>query len=118
MSHVPVIELNDGARIPQLGFGVFQIDPGETADAVRTALDVGYRHIDTAEMYQNEAGVGQGIRDAGGDRGDVYITSKLHNGLHKPDDARRAFEGHARGARLRLRRPVPDPLAVADALRR
>ena len=93
MSHVPMIELNDGARIPQLGFGVFQIDPGETADAVRTALDVGYRHIDTAEMYQNEAGVGQGIRDAGVDRGDVFITSKLNNGFHRPDDARRAFDG-------------------------
>ena len=93
MSHVPMIELNDGARIPQLGFGVFQIDPGETADAVRTALDVGYRHIDTAEMYQNEAGVGQGIRDAGVDRDDVFITSKLNNGFHRPDDARRAFDG-------------------------
>ena len=92
MSDVPTIELNDGTKIPQLGFGVFQIDPGETADAVRTALDVGYRHIDTAEMYQNEAGVGQGIRDAGVDRGDVYITSKLNNGFHKPDDARRAFD--------------------------
>ena len=93
MSHVPMIELNDGAKIPQLGFGVFQIDPGETADAVRTALDVGYRHIDTAEMYQNEAGVGQGIRGAGVDRGDVFITSKLNNGFHRPDDARRAFDG-------------------------
>ena len=57
------------------------------------ALDIGYRHIDTAEMYENEAGVGQGIRDAGVDRGDVYITSKLNNGFHKPDDARRAFDG-------------------------
>ena len=93
MSHVPTIDLNDGAKIPQLGFGVFQIDPGETADAVRTALDIGYRHIDTAEMYGNEAGVGQGIRDAGVDRGDVFITSKLNNGFHKPDDARRAFDG-------------------------
>ena len=93
MSHVPMIELNDGARIPQLGFGVFQIDPGETADAVRTALEVGYRHIDTAEMYQNEAGVGQGVRDTGVDRGDVFVTSKLNNGFHRPDDARRAFDG-------------------------
>jgi 2,5-diketo-D-gluconate reductase A len=93
VSHVPMIELNDGARIPQLGFGVFQVDPGETADAVRTALDVGYRHIDTAEMYHNEEGVGQGIRDAGVDRGDVFITSKLNNGFHRPDDARRAFDG-------------------------
>src|ERR1700759_2097184 len=92
VSHVPTIELNDGAKIPQLGFGVFQVDPDETADAVKTALDIGYRHIDTAEMYQNEAGVGQGIRDAGVDRGDVYITSKLNNGFHRPDDARRAFD--------------------------
>ena len=96
MSHVPMIELNDGAKIPQLGFGVFQIDPGETADAVKTALDVGYCHIDTAEMYQNEAGVGQGIRDAGVDRGDVFITSKLNNGFHKPDDARRASTARSR----------------------
>jgi 2,5-diketo-D-gluconate reductase A len=93
VSHVPTIELNDGKTIPQLGFGVFQIDPGETAGAVKTALEIGYRHIDTAEMYQNEAGVGQGIRDAGIDRAEVYVTSKLNNGLHRPDDARRAFDG-------------------------
>jgi 2,5-diketo-D-gluconate reductase A len=92
MSKVPMIELNDGVRIPQLGFGVFQIDPGETAAAVRAALQIGYRHIDTAEMYGNEKGVGQGIRDAGLDRADVFITSKLNNGFHKPDDARRAFD--------------------------
>lgn len=92
MSHVPNIDLNDGATIPQLGFGVFQIDPGETAEAVKRALEIGYRHIDTAEMYQNEAGVGQGIRDAGIDRAEVYVTSKLNNGFHKPDDARRAFD--------------------------
>ena len=88
-----MIALNDGAHIPQLGFGVFQIKPDVTADAVRTALEIGYRHIDTAEMYQNERGVGQGIRDAGLDRADVYVTSKLNNGFHRPDDARRAFDG-------------------------
>jgi 2,5-diketo-D-gluconate reductase A len=87
-----MIELNDGVRIPQLGFGVYQIDPGETAAAVRAALEIGYRHIDTAEMYGNEKGVGQGIRDAGLDRADVFVTSKLNNGFHKPDDARRAFD--------------------------
>jgi 2,5-diketo-D-gluconate reductase A len=92
VSEVPNIELNDGTQIPQLGFGVYQIDPGETAQAVRQALDIGYRHIDTAEMYQNEAGVGQGIRDAGIDRTEVYITSKLNNGFHKPEDARKAFD--------------------------
>lgn len=92
MNNVPTIELNDGAAIPQLGFGTYQIDPDETAGAVRTALDIGYRHIDTAQMYQNEAGVGQGVRDSGLDRGDVFITSKLNNGFHEPDAARRAFD--------------------------
>jgi 2,5-diketo-D-gluconate reductase A len=92
MSNVPTIELNDGVRIPQLGFGVFQIKPNETAEAVKRALDIGYRHIDTAEMYGNEREVGQGVRDAGLDRAEVFITSKLNNGFHKPDDARRAFD--------------------------
>jgi 2,5-diketo-D-gluconate reductase A len=92
MTHIPMIDLNDGTQIPQLGFGVFQIPPEETASAVKTALDIGYRHIDTAEMYQNEKGVGDGIRDSGVDRSEVYVTSKLNNGFHKPDDARRAFD--------------------------
>ena len=92
MSTLPTIDLNDGNRIPQLGFGVFQIPPDDTADAVKTALDIGYRHIDTAEMYQNEKGVGDGIRHAGVDRSEVFVTSKLNNGFHKPDDARRAFD--------------------------
>jgi 2,5-diketo-D-gluconate reductase A len=92
VSNVPNIQLNDGNTIPQLGFGVYQIDPDETAGAVQAALDVGYRHIDTAEMYQNERGVGQGIRDSGVDRADVFVTSKLNNGFHEPDDARRAFD--------------------------
>lgn len=92
MSKVPTIELNDGARIPQLGFGVYQIKPDETAAAVRAALDIGYRHIDTAEMYGNEREVAQGIRDAGLDRSEVFVTSKLNNGFHEPDAARRAFD--------------------------
>ena len=90
--NVPLIALNDGTHIPQLGFGVFKVEPQETAAAVRAALDIGYRHIDTAQMYGNEKGVGEGIRDAGLDRGHVYITSKLNNGFHRPADARRAFE--------------------------
>ena len=90
---VPAIELNDGHTIPQLGFGVFKIDPAETAAAVTAALEAGYRHIDTAEMYGNEAGVGEAIRDSGLDRSEIYVTSKLDNDVHRPDDARRAFEG-------------------------
>ena len=91
-SSIPTLTLNDGREIPQLGFGVFQIPPEETAEAVTRALQVGYRHIDTAEMYRNEQGVGEGIRAAGLDRDDVWITSKLNNGYHRPDEARRAFE--------------------------
>jgi 2,5-diketo-D-gluconate reductase A len=93
MSAVPSIELNDGCTIPQLGFGVFQIPPAETEAAVRVALDVGYRHIDTAEMYGNEREVGAAIRAAGLDRPEVYVTSKLNNGFHEPDAARHAFDG-------------------------
>jgi 2,5-diketo-D-gluconate reductase A len=89
---IPNIELNDGHSIPQLGFGVFQIDPSETERAVRAALEVGYRHIDTAEMYGNEKGVGEAISASGLDRGDVYVTSKLNNSFHEPDDARKAFD--------------------------
>jgi 2,5-diketo-D-gluconate reductase A len=89
---VPNIELNHGHKIPQLGFGVFQIDPRETAQAVREALEVGYRHIDTAEMYGNEREVGEAIRDSGLDRSEVYVTSKLNNGFHRPDDARAGFD--------------------------
>jgi 2,5-diketo-D-gluconate reductase A len=93
MITVPTIELNDGTTIPQIGFGVFQIDPAETAEATSRALEIGYRHIDTAEMYGNEREVGEAVRASGLDRDDVYVTSKLNNGYHRPDDARRAFEG-------------------------
>ena len=92
MSAVPNITLNDGNNIPQLGFGVFQIEPEDTAEAVSEALRVGYRHIDTAEMYGNEKEVGEAIRSFGLDRGDVYVTSKLNNAFHEPQDAREAFD--------------------------
>ena len=75
MATVPTITLNNGVEIPQLGFGVFQVKPEETAQAVQTALEVGYRHIDTAEMYGNEAGVGEGIRNSGIPREEVFVTS-------------------------------------------
>jgi 2,5-diketo-D-gluconate reductase A len=92
MSAIPSIALNDGHAIPQLGFGVFQIPPEETAEAVQRALEAGYRHIDTAEMYGNERQVGEGVRASGLDRSEVFVTSKLNNGHHRPDDARSAFE--------------------------
>jgi 2,5-diketo-D-gluconate reductase A len=92
MTAVPSIELNDGHAIPQLGFGVFQIEPRDTVRAVLQALEAGYRHIDTAQMYGNERQVGEAIRASGLDRDDVFVTSKLANGAHRPDDARRAFD--------------------------
>jgi 2,5-diketo-D-gluconate reductase A len=92
MSTVPDITLNDGNVIPQLGFGVFQIEPKDTAEAVSEALDIGYRHIDTAEMYGNEREVGEAIRASGLDRGDVFVTSKLNNAFHETPDAREAFD--------------------------
>ncbi len=92
MNPVPHVTLNDGNTIPQLGFGVYQIEPGETAEAVGQALEIGYRHIDTAEMYGNEAGVGEAIRASGLDRGDVFVTSKLSNAFHEPEEARKALD--------------------------
>ena len=92
MTDVPSIQLNDGNSIPQLGFGVFQIPPEETAEATRLALEIGYRHIDTAEMYGNEREVGEAVRASGLDRDEVFVTSKLNNGDHRPDDARAAFD--------------------------
>jgi 2,5-diketo-D-gluconate reductase A len=93
MSDLPTILLNDGNSIPQLGFGVFQIEPADTVEAVTLALETGYRHIDTAEMYGNEKEVGEAVRASGLDRAEIFVTSKLNNGFHRPDDARRAFEG-------------------------
>ena len=92
MNAVPNITLNDGNAVPQLGFGVFQIEPRDTAKAVSEALEVGYRHIDTAEMYGNEKEVGEAIRASDLDRDDVFVTSKLNNGAHEPHDAREAFD--------------------------
>ncbi|WP_428978320.1 aldo/keto reductase [Trujillonella endophytica] len=89
---MPTIRLNNGVEIPQLGFGVYQIPPEETADAVGTALEIGYRHIDTAEMYRNEKGVGEAVRRSGIPRDEIFVTSKLNNGFHRRDDALRAFD--------------------------
>jgi 2,5-diketo-D-gluconate reductase A len=89
---VPSITLNNQTTIPQLGFGVFQVPPAQTAEVTLKAFEVGYRHIDTAQMYGNEEGVGAAITAAGIPREELYITSKLNNGFHRPDDARRAFD--------------------------
>jgi 2,5-diketo-D-gluconate reductase A len=91
-STVPTLTLNNGNPIPQFGFGVFQVRPADTEQATTTALEAGYRHIDTAEMYGNEKEVGAAIAASGIPRGEVFVTSKLANGAHRPDDARRAFD--------------------------
>jgi 2,5-diketo-D-gluconate reductase A len=91
-TQIPTIALNDGTAIPQLGFGVFLVPPDDTQRVVEQALEVGYRHIDTAQMYGNEAQVGAAIAASGLPREELYVTTKLNNGHHRPDDARRAFD--------------------------
>jgi 2,5-diketo-D-gluconate reductase A len=92
MATSPTVTLNNGVEIPQLGFGVFKVKPTETVSAVTTALRVGYRHIDTAEMYGNEKEVGLAITASGLDRDDVFVTSKLNNNHHPYSDALAAFD--------------------------
>ncbi|MGX8008289.1 aldo/keto reductase [Mesorhizobium sp. ORM8.1] len=86
------LTLNDGATIPQIGLGVWQVDADITAKVVRWGIEAGYRLIDTAEGYRNEEGVGEAIRSAGVPRSGLFITSKLRNGAHQRDAALRAFD--------------------------
>jgi diketogulonate reductase-like aldo/keto reductase len=88
----PITTLNDGAPMPQLGFGVFQVPDDEAAGAVSTAIASGYRSIDTAAVYRNESGVGQGIAESDVAREDLFITTKLGNDDQGYDDALKAFD--------------------------
>ncbi|MGH9045188.1 MAG: aldo/keto reductase, partial [Acidimicrobiales bacterium] len=90
---VPYLQMNDGNQIPQLGLGVFQVGPDETERVVSEAFEVGYRHVDTAQMYHNESGVGAAIASSGLGRSEIFITSKLANGNHEPKDAGESIEG-------------------------
>ncbi|WP_034091132.1 aldo/keto reductase [Streptacidiphilus albus] len=92
MTSVPQITLNNGVKIPQLGFGTFQIKPADTRAATLGAFEAGYRHIDTAQMYGNEKEVGAAVRDSGLARADVFVTSKLSNSFHAHDQALKAFD--------------------------
>lgn len=92
MTSVPEIRIADGVSIPQLGFGVYQVPPETTEAAVTMALEVGYRHIDTAQMYGNEQGVGDALKASGLSRDELFVTSKLNNGFHRRDDALREAE--------------------------
>lgn len=87
MSVVPTLTLNDGHHIPQLGFGVWQVSTEDIVSSVAKALDVGYRHIDTAAIYGNEEGVGAAIADSGIPRDELFITTKLWNDSHGVDAA-------------------------------
>ncbi|MFC9353077.1 aldo/keto reductase [Arthrobacter sp. NPDC057013] len=91
---VPNVTLNNGVRIPQLGFGVFQVPPEETQRIVEDALEAGYRHIDTAAAYGNEAGVGAAIGASGIPREDIFLTTKLRNG--EQGKAQEAFRNSRR----------------------
>lgn len=95
MSTVPSIVLNNAVKVPQLGFGVYQIEPDEVRGATELALDAGYRHIDTAAAYANEAGVGQAVRNSGIPRDEIFITTKLRNADQGYESALAAFE-HSR----------------------
>src|ERR1700741_3035463 len=88
----PAITLSDGQSMPQVGLGVWQTPVEVTADIVCTAVEAGYRSIDTAAAYQNEAGVGEGVRASGLARDEVFVTTKLSSGDHGYDEALRAFD--------------------------
>jgi len=88
---VPDIELNDGYTIPQLGYGVFRVPPADTERAVSEALELGYRHIDTAAIYGNEEGVGAAIASSGIARGELFVTTKLWNDRHDGDEPHAAL---------------------------
>lgn len=89
---IPSVALHDGIEVPQLGFGVFQVPPEDTQSAVEQALEAGYRHIDTAAAYRNEAGVGAALAASGLPREDVFVTTKLWNGQQGHDSTLAAFE--------------------------
>lgn len=91
-SAIPTIALNNARTIPQFGVGTWQVPPGDTERVVAEALDLGYRHVDTAQMYENEEGVGAAIANSGLARDDIFVTSKLNNGHHKPADADRSLD--------------------------
>ncbi|WP_411721118.1 aldo/keto reductase [Mycetocola sp.] len=91
-SDLPALALNDGHTIPQLGLGLYKVPEGSVVDVVTTAIDAGYRHLDTAALYANERGVGEGIRRSGIDRDELFVTTKVWNSDHGFDSTMRAFE--------------------------
>lgn len=119
VGRVPDVALNNGVRVPQLGFGVFQVPPEETQRVVEDALEAGYRHIDTAAAYRNEAGVGAAIASSGLPREELFITTKLRNG--EQGKAPEAFHNSLRALGLDyvdlylIHWPVPSQGLFVDA---
>jgi diketogulonate reductase-like aldo/keto reductase len=119
MSQVPQLTLNNGVTIPQLGFGVFQVPQEDTQRLVEEALEAGYRHIDTAAAYRNEAGVGAAIAASGLPREDLFITTKLRNG--EQGNAHAAFQNSRKALGLDyvdlylIHWPVPSQGLYTDA---
>ncbi len=119
----PTLTLLHGASLPTLGLGTWPLRGADAAAAVRTAIEAGYRLVDTAENYRNEDGVGQGIRDSGIDRGDIFITTKLNREWHSVDGVRRAYEASLQRLgvdyldMLMIHWPNPDQGTFPDAVR-
>lgn len=95
---IPFLPLSSGTHIPQFGFGTYKVVSG-VYEAIRSAIDAGYRHFDTAQMYGNEAEVGRALADCGVDRSELFVTTKLRNDAHEPVEARKAFEQSLRDLR-------------------
>lgn len=123
MASVPSIKLSDGNSIPQLGLGVWQVDPDITARVVSDAIEAGYRSIDTAEGYRNEEGVGEAIRRTSVPRNELFITSKLRNGGHARDLALSSFDATMKALGLEqldlflIHWPVPSQGKYVEAWR-
>lgn len=94
--NVPILTMSNGVEIPALGLGTWQIDDATAERVVREALEVGYRHIDTAQLYANEEGVGRGLRAAGVPREEVFLTTKVADRTKTYDEAKTSIEGSLR----------------------
>jgi 2,5-diketo-D-gluconate reductase A len=123
MPLAPTLTLNNGVQMPALGLGTWPLDDSQTADAVATAAAAGYRLFDTAENYENEAGVGEGIRRSGLPRDEVFVTSKLNKKWHSYDGVQRAFEASSKRLGLEvidlylIHWPNPDQDTYVEAFR-
>ncbi len=123
MPYAPTVTLRNGAELPMIGFGTWPMRGAECAAAVRTAIESGYRLVDTAENYRNEDGVGQGLRDSGLDRRKLFITTKFNRAWHSVDGVRQAWQASIERLgveyvdMLMVHWPNPDQGGYVDALR-